>query len=71
MADLIVVPHPLESVAGTDWHAEFTDLVSPLSATRNVLEQFRDSAPNNETAAYVQAFIDVRFELAAVTGIPF
>ncbi|RQH00195.1 hypothetical protein [Paraburkholderia dinghuensis] len=71
MAKLILAPHPLESVAGTDWHVEFTDLVSPLSAARNVLEQFLDSAPNREAAAYVHAFIDVRMELAAVTGVPF
>jgi len=64
-------PHPLETVAGTDWQAEFVDLISPLSAARNVLEEFRDSAPNGVTAAYVQALIDVRIELAAVTGIPF
>lgn len=71
MADLIVVPHPLDSAAGTDWHTQFLDLISPLSATRSVLEEFRNSAPSDETAAYVQAFIDVRTEIAAVTGIPF
>lgn len=71
MADLILAAHPLDSAAGTDWHAEFVDLISPLSATRNVLEEFRDSAPTSEAAAYLQALIDVRTELAAVTGIPF
>jgi hypothetical protein len=71
MADLILAAHPLDSAIGTDWHIEFLDLISPLSATRNVLEEFRDSAPNDETAAYVQACIDVRTEIAAVTGSPF
>lgn len=71
MAVLILASHPLDSAVGTDWHTEFVDLVSPLSAMRNVLEEFRDSAPNYVAAAYVQAFIDARTELAAVTGIPF
>ncbi|MEX3917839.1 hypothetical protein AB4Y43_16605 [Paraburkholderia sp. BR10872] len=63
--------HPIMSVEGTDWHAEFTDLVSGLSAERHVLEEFRDSAPTSATAAYVQAIIDIRTEIAAVTGTPF
>lgn len=63
--------HPLESVAGTEWHAEFTDLISALTAERKVLEEFRDSAPNSVAAAYVQCAIDMRIEIAAVTGIPF
>lgn len=71
MADLILAAHPLDSAAGTNWHAEFVDLISPLSATRSVLEEFRSSAPTSEAAAYIQAFIDARLELAAVTGIPF
>jgi hypothetical protein len=71
MAELILAAHPLDSTAGTDWHAEFVDLISPLSAKRSVLEEFRGSAPTSEAAAYIQAFIDARTELAAVTGIPF
>lgn len=63
--------HPIESVAGTEWHVEFTDLISPLTAERKVLEEFRDSAPNSVAAAYVQCVIDMRIEIAAVTGIPF
>lgn len=65
------VPHPLESLAGTGWHTEFVDLVAPLAATRCVLEGFRDSAPTSEAAAYVQAFIDARVEIAVVTGVSF
>ena len=63
--------HPIESVAGTQWHAEFTDLISPMTSSREVLEAYRDSAPNSTTAGYVQGFIDARIEIAAVTGIRF
>lgn len=63
--------HPLETVTGTQWHVEITDLTSPLSSSREVLENYRDSAPNAIAAGYLQGLIDTRAELAAVMGVRF
>lgn len=68
---ILSLQHPINSVAGTQWHAEFTDLISPMASARTVLEEYRDTAPSRVAAAYVQCCIDMRIEIAAVTGIPF
>lgn len=63
--------HPLSSVEGTDWHSEFCDLVDPFIAARDVLEEFRESAPNGRTRDWLQGIIDTRQMMAFVTGIKF
>ena len=63
--------HALSSVAGTDWHRGFVDRVDWFIAARNILEEFRDSAPNGRARDWLQGIIDTRLMMAFVTGIKF